>query len=173
MPATYQLIGSNTLTTPTASVTFSSIPQTYTDLVLKMTLRAESPNPAGDRIKVVFNGSSSSIYSATNILGSGSSGFGSSNLSNQTFLTLRYTNEDGMTANSFGIAELYIPSYTSSNNKPMGGISVQETNITNARMSATAGLFRSSSAISSIELLPFELNWASGSSFDLYGIKNS
>ena len=80
MPATYQLIGSNTLTTPTASVTFSSIPQTYTDLVIKMTLRAESPSPAGDRIKVVFNGSSSSIYSATNILGFGSGGFGSTGL---------------------------------------------------------------------------------------------
>ena len=169
--ATYTLISSNVLSSSTASVTFSSIPATYTDLVLRMSLRAESPDPAGDRIKVVLNGSSSSIYSMTNITGSGGAGgYGSAVLSSQTFLTFRYTNQSGMTTNAFGSAEIYIPSYTASQNKPMSGISVQETNASTARMSATAGLFSSTSAITSIQILPYELNWDIGSSFYLYGI---
>ena len=171
--ATYTLISSNVLSSSAASVTFSAIPATYTDLVVKMSLRAENSNPGGDRIKVVLNGSSSSIYSMTNMVGFGSGGYGSATLSSQTYLTLRYTNEAGMTANAFGSAELYIPSYTTSQNKPMGGISVQETNNASANMSATAGLFSSTSAITSIQFLPYSGNWDIGSTFYLYGLKNS
>lgn len=173
MPATYTLINSNVLTSSTASVTFSSIPSTYTDLVVRMSLRAEDTDPGGDRIKVVLNGNSSSIYSMTNIVGFGSGGYGSAALSSQTYLTLRYTNQGGMTTNAFGSAELYIPSYTVSQNKPMNGMSVQETNSASARMSATAGLFSSTSAITSMEFLPYSGNWLTGSSFYLYGISNA
>ena len=53
---TYTLISSNVLTTAAASVTFSSIPATFTDLVLRMSAQADGASNAFDNITLTFNG---------------------------------------------------------------------------------------------------------------------
>jgi hypothetical protein len=77
------------------------------------------------------------------------------------------------TSNTFGNMEIYIPSYTVSQNKPLSNFSVQETNATTAYIRSDAMLFRSTSAISSLTIDANTFNFAIGSSFYLYGIKNS
>jgi hypothetical protein len=78
------------------------------------------------------------------------------------------------TANSFGSAEIYIPNYTGSTNKPMSGFQVMETNASTAFMAVTAGLTRITDAITSIEVtLNPTYSFVTSSSFYLYGIKNS
>ena len=172
MATTYTLISSNVLTGSAASVTFSSIPSTYTDLVLKCSVRlvAGSGSTIQDLI-VKFNGTSTN-YSITHLTGDGSSA-ASGRISNTTRILLSNVVDGDATNNTFGNIEVYIPSYTASQNKPVGAFGASENNATLAGLSATAGLWRDTTAISSIELSNAVANFVSGSSFYLYGIKNS
>lgn len=171
MANTYILIASNSLTSTTNTVTFSSIPNTYTDLVLKYSARTNDTNTNDNTVLMTLNGSSSSIYSITAIRNDIS--FNNSNAT--SFNTVTNINGTGATANTFTSVEIYIPSYTASANKPLSFDNAQETNATTAYRVAGAGLFRSTSAISSISLAIGDntKGFVSGSSFWLYGIKNS
>ena len=75
------------------------------------------------------------------------------------------------TSNTFATAEIYIPSYRVSQHKQISMDSATENNATTAYRAVDAGLWRSTAAITSIEL--DGSNFVSGSSFYLYGIKNS
>jgi hypothetical protein len=173
MPSTYTLISSNVLSSSAASVTFSAIPSTYTDLVLRVSSRSDSTG-AASTIRLRFNGSSSANYSETLLSGSGSAAV-STRSSNATYMfNAGYFVDDGngATANTFGTTEIYIPSYTAAQNKPLSGITAQEDNATAARITAEAGLWSNTAAITSIEIIS-NYNFLSTSSFYLYGIKNS
>jgi len=173
MANTYTLIQAQTLSSSAASVTFSAIPATYTDLVLRMTTRMAT-GTFGE-FSVQFNSDSSALYSDTILYGSGSA-TGSYNNSGSTSLNgILNTEGTSQTANTFSNNELYIPSYTASQSKPVSAASATENNATTAYISANAGLYRSNTAISSITLIDNinSRSFASGSSFYLYGIKNS
>jgi hypothetical protein len=174
MPATYQLIASNTLSSAAASVTFSSIPATYTDLVVRMSVRSTVVGNDVDILMAEFNGNTSAIYSNTYVVGFSASASSGRDSNQSTTRIGYYITGAAATANTFSSSELYIPSYTASQNKPMSGFSVAEKNTTETAIGAAAGLFRTTTAISSIKFTPQNgTNFASGSSFFLYGIKNS
>ena len=172
MPSSRILIASNTLGSAAASVTFSSIPSTYTDLVLRVTGRTDVA-AVNDGLAIRFNGGTSG-YSRTAVVGTGS-GAASGRNSNQSYaLPYDEINGNNATASSFGSQELYIPSYTSSNSKPFSSFGAGETNAATAYMGADALLSNLTSAITSISIIPSNgANFLSGSSFFLYGIKNS
>lgn len=67
MASTYTLISSSVLTVTTQSVTFSSIPQTYTDLVLRMSYRITAAGLFGNNPAIRFNADATSNYSYTNL----------------------------------------------------------------------------------------------------------
>jgi hypothetical protein len=169
------LISNQTLATSAASVTFSSIPQTYTDLVLRFSARCNEAT-ISTNLLVEFNGDylSPTTYSDTYLSGNGSTPT-SSKVSNDTAFTPFFSIDgNSATANTFGNGEVYIPNYTSTTNKPISNFGVGESNATAVSMSIVAGLYRTSSAITQIALYPNNLgNLVSGSSFALYGIKNS
>ena len=71
MPATYTLIASNTLSSSAASVTFSAIPATYTDLVLRWSSRTDNASVV-DVVLLEFNASGGTAYSTRRIIGTGS-----------------------------------------------------------------------------------------------------
>ena len=171
MANTYTLIASNTLTSSAASVTFSSIPSTYTDLVLRVSARTDYADTL-DNIGVQFNSDTGSTYSATRIRGNGSAT--ASARSSSTYPLTIHAGADGSTATSstFSNWELYIPNYTVSQNKPIASFSVQENNAALAYIHSHAGLWSNTATISSIYLYGLG-NFVSGSSFYLYGIKNS
>jgi hypothetical protein len=175
MANTYTIIASNTLSSSAASVTFSSIPATYTDLVLRISARANGSGLlAGLAIK--FNGSTTSIYSNTNLFAYSSSGTSNRSSSVASIPAMDNITDGGATANSFSSNELYIPSYTISQNKPSSLFSVVENkSATNFEwlVYTGAGLYRDTAAISSIALTTNAGSFVSGSSFFLYGIKNS
>jgi hypothetical protein len=83
MPAgnTYEAIATQTLGSAAASVTFSSIPSTYTDLVLVCNFETSSNAIAG--VYIQFNGDTSTNYSSTNLIGNGSTA--ESSRQNSTF----------------------------------------------------------------------------------------
>jgi hypothetical protein len=173
MANTYTLIQAQTLASSVASVTFSSIPATYTDLVLRLSARKDG---GGDTFKVQFNSDTATNYSNTTLTGNSSAASSTRNTS-QVYVRAYGANESTFTANTFGSSDVYIPSYLVSQNKPIGIFGVTENNSAAADASfinASAGLWRNTAAITSIVITdPAAGNFVTGSSFYLYGIKNS
>jgi hypothetical protein len=166
MPNTYTLIASNTLSSSTASVTFSSIPGTYTDLLVKLSLRSDRTADT-ESVNMTVNGSSTSM---TWLYLLGNNGTASSSTA-QRF----YTDSDYNTASTFGSSEVYIPNYASANYKSFSVDTVSENNATSgAQTELLAQLWSNTAAITSITFAPqFGSNWKQYSTFYLYGIKNS
>ena len=175
MASTYTLISSNVLSSSAASVTFSSIPATYTDLVLLVSGRFDISNNGG---RLRFNGDSSALYSWTRIVGTGAAAESNNNATYgspyDTFIYFSPINTSTQTSNTFSTNEMYIPNYTISQNRQVSLIGANENNSSSAFIVAEAGLYRSTTAISSIALTSDGGgNWVSGSSFYLYGISNA
>ena len=171
MANTYTLIQAQTLASAAATVTFSSIPATYTDLVLQLSARSTSAS-AYQNLQIEFNGSAASNYSMTWLLGTGSA----ASSARQAATTEGWVGDIDAatsTANTFASLEIYIPNYASSNKKPFSSFSVQETNATAANIKTQALLWGLTNAITSIRFKPDGGNLDIGSSFYLYGIKNS
>jgi hypothetical protein len=174
MPNTYVEIASNVLTSTTSTITFSAIPATFTDLLLKISARANGGGNLNS-LNVKFNGSTTSIYSNTNLFTYTNVGATDRTTNTTNIPATDNIPDGGATADSFSSNELYIPSYTISQNKPTSLFSVVERNsVTNFEwlVYSGAGLYRDTAAISSIALTTGG-SFVSGSSFYLYGIKNS
>lgn len=171
MANTYTLISSNTLSSSQASVTFSSIDSSYTDLVLKWSVRTDY-GATRTGFKLTAN-SITSGYSETYLLQYSSTATSGSYTGNAYFWG-EYIDGTGATANTFGSGETYIPSYTVSQYKPMSLFSVAEgDSTTDTGMYAKALLLSQNAAISSLTATANTGNFVSGTSFWLYGIKNS
>jgi len=177
MANTYRLIASNVLASATGTVTFSSIPATYTDLVIKLSARATNPGATYNQLRIVFNSTSANLYSVTNISEYSNSvesfsAAASSTASEQTRGSIAGA---ASTANTFGTTEIYIPNYTSSITKPFSSIGFTEDNSashsSNRSMLSHAFMFEDTSAISTIALSVAATTFVIGSSFYLYGIK--
>jgi hypothetical protein len=173
MANTYSLISSNVLSSSAASVTFSAIPSTYTDLVLRMSLRGSNGGQIYDDIEYRFN-STNNNYSGTRLTGDGAAA-ASSRTSNATNLRIPYFGAGSTsTTSTFSSAELYIPNYNSADKKPFGGFGAGENNNATAYMNGIAALWGNTAAINEIQIFTYtSANFVSGSSFYLYGIKNS
>lgn len=169
MANTYTLISSNTVGTGgVASVTFSSIPATYTDL--KVVCSTRDSDTSGAVVAMSFNGVTTNLSSRT-LLGSGSAATSSS--STTAFAIVARSDSNDRTASTFGNGEFYIPNYAGSNNKSVSVDGVEENNATAAYMNLTAGLWSSTAAITSITLTPGVANFKEFSTFYLYGIKKN
>ena len=170
------LISSQTLTGSQSSVTFSSIPSTYTDLVLRISARTDESGATESQFFIEYNGSSTAVYSNTRLRGSGSAAASLRN-SNESFIRVPDgTPGASATSNTFSNTEIYIPSYTASQNKPSSIIAMAENNTTTAYMDAEAGLWSNTAAITSVKIFANafnSINFVTGSSFYLYGIKSS
>lgn len=175
MANTYTLISSNVLSTAAASVTFSSIPATYTDLVLRIGVRSTAAGIYPDGLQTTFNGSSAANYSQTFLYADAATP-SSSGYSNQTLMNILATVNGGTsTSNTFSNIEIYIPDYAGSKNKTLNTSLATETNSTSNlvwTIGSYAGLWSDTAAISSIAF-NCGANLEAGSSFYLYGIKKN
>jgi hypothetical protein len=165
---TMTLISSQTLASSASSVTFSSIPQTYTDLKIVFSARGAAAF-VQINVNLAFNGSTSS-FSGTLLYGDGASTGSGSRSDN---LNIALVPASSATSNTFGNSEIYIPNYTSGANKSYSVDSVSETNATNAYAQLFAGLWSSTSNITQVTIAPNSGNFIASSTFYLYGIKNS
>jgi hypothetical protein len=173
MPITYFKIASVTVGSGgAASIDFTSIPSTYTDLVLKLSTRGARAD-VWDYIRVTFNGNTNSIYSYRYLEGSGSAASSGNNAAAAPPQIIGVTSGSTATASTFGNAEIYIPNYAGSTNKSISVDSVGETNATTIYMNLVASLFASTAAISEISLKPSSTaaTFLQHSTATLYGIK--
>ncbi len=178
MASTYKLITSYTVSTQVSTFSFTSIPQTYTDLVIRMNVRTTLSSVASNMF-IVFNGDTSTNYSQTllRINGLDADTVGSRTTSQSSYFALQLANGANSTSDAFSTGEIYIPNYTSTSAKPFNDFHATETNsLTDAYLFQSAGLYRGTS-ISSISFTagssPDFDGIVAGSSFYLYGIKNS
>ena len=165
MATTYTLIASSTVGSGGASsITFSSIPSTYTDLLIKFSQRADSATAS---VNLQFNGSSSNLTNRRLYAdGSTASSFDGTDIP-------IYGNRSTWTSSTFSNVEIYIPNYASANYKSVSIDGVTENNATLAEMSLLAGLWSNTAAITSIKLLAASGNFVQYTTAYLYGIKSS
>ena len=171
MATTYTLISSVTVGSGgAASIDFTSIPSTYTDLQLVMSLRSAGTGVSTRYASVSFN-SNTSNYSYRRLYGNGSSA-GSDNGSLRLIGTIPGST---VTANTFASLQMYVPNYASSNNKSYSCDSVEENNATGAEADLIAGLWSNSAAITSIAITSDQgsFNLVQYSTAYLYGISNA
>ena len=168
MAATYELIASTTLATTTTTVTFSSIPADYTDLVLRVSARLASGSFGNLGIRP--NGSAAND-STTRLY-----------VENTTIYSDRYTNDYNIislsgassTANTFGSIEVYIPNYAASTYKQFSSFGAAENNSSTVyKLGVNANLWQDTTPISSLDINGDGYDFLADSSFFLYGIKNS
>jgi hypothetical protein len=174
MASTYTLISSNVLASSAASVTFSAIPATYTDLVLRASVRGDSAATAVN-MKVLFNNDTTTNYSVTAIYNGGGTP-ADLQVGNTASPYSGLINADTSTSNTFSNIEVYVPSYNSINNKPLSTAFAPESNSaggTGYENWIAAQLYRGSSAITRIDCILNGGNIMATSSFYLYGISNA
>lgn len=174
MANTYQLIASSTVGSGgAATITFSSIPSTYTDLVLKLSCRTDRATGSWTGIYVEYNGSAGTAYSDRYMVGTGSSTSSATNTS-QAMSFISDSNQATQTSNVFTSAEFYIPNYAGSANKSGSSDSVGENNGSSASLNLIAAYWANTSAINQIKLqMGAGLKFVQYTTAYLYGIKNS
>ena len=170
MPNTFELIASSTVGSGgAASIDFTSIPSTYTDLVLDVSLRtSQAVNANGCNLK--FNGSTTS-YSERALFGSGASAASLNDAGTSIFFW--YIDGASSTASTFGNASMYIPNYAGSNYKSVSTDAVTENNGTTAYAFLNAGLWSNTAAINQITITAASGTLIEYSTAYLYGVKNA
>jgi hypothetical protein len=165
MPGTYEKIATTTLGSAQATVTFSSIPSTYTDLVL--ITNEKQTNTSNRSSALRLNSDSGSNYSQTGLYGTGSAAasFRTTNTSLIYYGYQGYSN----TANFYLVTIVNINNYSNTTtNKTV--LSRSSNSLTG--VDAILGLWRNTAAITSITLTMETLsNFDTGCTFTLYGIK--
>jgi hypothetical protein len=163
---TYTAIAEQTLGSAAASVTFSSIPQTYTDLVFVLNARTVSA-VTGVQFFCRINGDSATNYSWTQVAGDGSTAY-SDRLTNDAYC--RLGNVAGSSAAS-GTFSPNIINFQNYSNTTTNKTILTRGSTAGSEVLASVSLWRSTSAISSVVFYVAGLaNWDTGSTFSLYGI---
>lgn len=169
---TYKLISSVTVGSGgAADITFSSIPATFTDLVLKTSTRTVGTAGNSESLFLQFNSNTSS-YSYRYLQGSGSAA-SSFLATSQSSIYIGEAPQAVATINTFSNQEMYIPNYLLSNNKSISIDNAQEDNQSTAFLTLIAGLWGNTSSITSIKIITAANNFAQYSTAYLYGISNA
>lgn len=171
MATTYELISSVSLSSAASSITFSSIPATYTDLKILLSLRA-STAAGNSNCFINLNGTFGTSYAQRRLYGTGAAAGSDAQTSYPWIEMSSVIPNATTTANTFANAEIYIPNYRSSINKSLSVDFVGENNAATAYAYLTAGLFSSSSAITTIVIDGTD-NFVEHSTAYLYGISNA
>jgi hypothetical protein len=161
MPKTYEPISTQTLGSATATVTFSSIPSTYTDLVIIFNGAATGGLSA---VSLRFNGDTTTNYSVTRINGDGSSANSGRDTSTD------YINAGlADTGNSTSIFHILNYANATTFKTVLGrGVALSY------GVRQTVGLWRKTpETITSVLLAVVGTTFTSGSTFTLYGIKSA
>jgi hypothetical protein len=159
MSSTYEPIATTTLGSAQSTVTFSSIPATYTDIIAVINGKTTGPVSVDMRL----NNDTSTNYSFTRIVGNGSSA-SSSRGSSDTKMQINSGSSDTE-------REIIIMQLLNYSNSTTFKTALVRANNAGQSTSAFAGLYRSTSVINRIDFLATGTTFVVGSTFTLYGIK--
>jgi hypothetical protein len=162
MPITYEPIATTTLSSAAATVTFSSISASYTDLICVVS--ATWSGADNSSFGFIFNGDSASNYSITQLYGDGSSATSGRN-SNQSKAVIGQINPT-----EIGTTIFQFQNYSNSTTYKT---TLSRSNVAGVIVLTGVALWRSTAAINEITLGYFDVGgtFDTGSTFTLYGIK--
>jgi len=169
----YELISTQILGSAADNITFSSIPQTFKHLQIRMTARFDNGSGTGARnLGIRINGNTGNVYSWHYLNGDGGSvtsgGFAS-------FNHIRFDQclpSNDQAAGIFGPGIIDIADYASTSKfKTLRGLIGQP--VSGFKIGLKSGLYQATSAVSSIVLYDQEYaaGFKAGSRFSLYGLK--
>ena len=179
MANTFTLIEARTLSSATASIEFTSIPQTFTDLKLVLSLRSARSGSTRDDTKITINSNTGSIYSGRRMFASDGT-----NTSSQGFsggpgdqLFPGAIPASTATSNTFSNSEIYFSNYSIAvNKKSMSSDFTYENNVADNNITGFGAMLFDNTA-SGITTLKIEIlsgnDFTQYSSAYLYGISNS
>jgi hypothetical protein len=168
MANTYEAIATVTVGSGgAADIEFTSIPATYTDLLVMLSARSTQTQPNGGAAASVGFNTYVTAPTSRALRGQGS-GTPASFTNNQFVIT-----PSDFTSSTFGNASIYITNYAGSTNKSFSIDSVSENNATLAEAQFNAQLWSVTDAITSVKITPIAGDFAQYSTATLYGIKNS
>lgn len=151
-----------------ANIDFTNIPQTFNDLLVKISLRTDR-GVAFDALDYTFNNTSSN-RNYRELYGNGASTVSG----NSTGGLAGYIPAASATGSVFGNSEIYIPNYTRSVVKSSSADSAGETNATTAYTHLIANLWSDTAAITRITLSSaYSATLVQYTTATLYGIKSS
>jgi hypothetical protein len=171
MANTYTLIASSTVGAGgAASITFSSIPATYTDIVFEISGRSTVAQ-LGASLYMRFNGGSTT-NTIRNLYGNGSAAASQTQSDAWSGIDVDGANAS---ASVFSNTQIYFPNYAGSTNKSWSAESVIENNATSAYCEMSAGLWANTAAINQVTFTIENAsgNWSQYSTAYLYGVKNA
>jgi hypothetical protein len=153
-------------------VVFSSIPSTFTDVVLQYSVRESGTAASGAGFNVYLNTeiASGTNYSFRGLSGSGSSAGSDGSSGQGGFFFANITPTTSQTSNTFNNGQIYFPNYSGSTNKSLSLDSVYENNATSAFQRLYAGLWANTAAINTISIYSGVGSYVQFSNFSLYGI---
>ena len=163
---TFEPIATQTLASAAATITFSSIAATYTDLRLVLTCTTSSANQL---VYCQLNGAGGTAYSNTFLVGFGGSASSSRYTAQAQFVFNQPGNGTSTTVPMFYSMDLF--SYAGSTFKTALITANENINTVNDGVYQSVQLYRSTSAITQIDLSLSGGNYAIGTRATLYGIK--
>ena len=161
----FELIETKTLASAAASIEFTEIPQTFTDLYLLMSCRITATGTSST-LFLTFN-SETANRSSRQLVATGTY---ATSFSSTTVMRGGRANNSSSTSNTFASSSLYIPNYSGSTQKSSSMEAVSENNDIEALSDMVANLWANTAAITSIQLLTNTENLVAGSTISLYGI---
>jgi len=172
-PNSYESIATATGTGSSGTITFSSIPATYSHLQIRCIARTDT-GFATDYIQFRFNSDTGSNYTYHGLEGDGASvaAFGAAS---QTVALDTNITGSAATANAMGAAIIDISDYASTSKyktvRTIGGQD-QNSGSNTGQIRLMSNLWLSTSAINSITFTSYRsANWTTSTTFALYGIK--
>lgn len=150
--------------------TISNIPNTYTDLLIYLSLRTNRAAATLDRYQLYFNGTTSN-RTYKDVMGFGDTATTLYSEGGTTALSLYSATASTATANTFSNTRIYIPNYTVAKNKTLRLEGANETNGTNSWIETVIADWNDTAAINSFTLSQdFGNSFIAGSSVTVYGI---
>lgn len=171
MAKTYTPIATTTLTSTQNGVTFSSIPQTYTDLVVVVTGRSDSTSGGTDGVELQFNGDTGTNYSFTQIYSDGSAAYSSRASNNGSIALGNIPTSSTTTSLSYHLVTGHIMNYANTTTYktalgrggPSGSYNIFR-----------AGVWRNTAAITSVTvMIPGGISFLADTTLTIYGIQKA
>jgi hypothetical protein len=165
-PGSYESIASATGTGSSGTITFSSIPATYTHLQIRFLGRNSYPST---QVNVRFNSDTGSNYANHMLYGEGNLPYAAQNTS-QAFFRFYGLSYSSLTAGIMSAHVIDILDYANTNKyktvRTLGGYDANGS----GEQGFFSGLWMSTTAVTSIDLIAVSGNWTADSQFALYGI---
>lgn len=179
MATTHTLIEAKTLSSATAIIEFTTIPQTYTDLKLVFSLRSARSASTRDDLKITINSDTGNNYSGKRVFASDGANTSSQGFSGAPTdqLFLGAIPASSATSSTFSNSELYFPNYTiAANKKSISSDFTYENNVADNNITGFGAMLwnNTANAITSLKIEILSANdFTQHSTAYLYGIFNS